>query len=76
MSSALRRAVRCTATERFGGQLHCGGSVREILGYQSGAVESSRLVGRDEPGHWREVPEHKGGSPVTVPVLPRGFQEV
>jgi len=86
MSSALRRAVRgkegcrrpdkwvhsvrCADMERLGGQLHCGGSVREILGYQSGAAGSSRLVGCDDPGHWREFPQHKEGSPVTGPVWP------
>lgn len=75
MSSALRRVVRgngeCrgpdkwvhsvhyAAMVRVGGQSHCVEFVREIVGYHSGAAESSRLLGCYDPGQWREVPEHK-----------------
>ena len=52
------KCVQCSL-ERSGGQLHCVASVREIVGYQSGTAEDSSLLGFDDPGHWREVPEHK-----------------
>jgi len=39
-------SARYAAMGRLGGQLQCVGSVREIAGYQRGAEEGSRLLGK------------------------------